>query len=36
MNPAFDVTPHELVAAIFTEVGVFQGDYATAFQKAFS
>lgn len=32
-NPAFDVTPNELVSAIFTEVGVFEADYTTALKK---
>ncbi|MEE0776955.1 MAG: S-methyl-5-thioribose-1-phosphate isomerase [Bacillota bacterium] len=27
VNPAFDVTPHELIAAIITEKGVLRGDY---------
>lgn len=26
-NPAFDITPHELVSAIITDGGVVQGDY---------
>jgi len=27
-NPAFDVTPHELVAAIVTELGIHRAPYA--------
>jgi methylthioribose-1-phosphate isomerase len=27
MNPAFDVTPHELITAIITERGVKRGPY---------
>ena len=27
LNPAFDVTPHELVAAIITEEGVLTPNY---------
>lgn len=26
-NPAFDVTPHELISGIITEKGILQGDY---------
>jgi methylthioribose-1-phosphate isomerase len=29
-NPAFDVTPHELVTAIITERGVFRPPFCTA------
>ena len=32
-NPAFDVTPHDLVTAIITEKGVVQGDYLGELQK---
>jgi methylthioribose-1-phosphate isomerase len=32
-NPAFDVTPHDLVTAIITEKGVVQGDYRAELQK---
>ncbi|MBN2343803.1 MAG: S-methyl-5-thioribose-1-phosphate isomerase [Deltaproteobacteria bacterium] len=32
-NPAFDVTPHTLVTAIFTEVGVFQKNYSESLKK---
>ena len=28
LNPAFDVTPHELITGIITEKGVIEGDYA--------
>ncbi|HDP95214.1 MAG TPA: S-methyl-5-thioribose-1-phosphate isomerase [Candidatus Aminicenantes bacterium] len=31
-NPAFDVTPHELVSAIITEKGVARGDLSTALE----
>lgn len=27
VNPAFDVTPHELITAIITEKGILRGDY---------
>ena len=27
VNPAFDVTPHELITAIITEKGIIHGDY---------
>ena len=30
LNPAFDVTPHELITGIITEEGVLTGDYKTA------
>ncbi len=33
-NPAFDVTPHELVTAIFTEVGVLRPDYTRSIAEA--
>ncbi len=29
LNPAFDVTPHELITGIITEEGVLSGDYQT-------
>jgi methylthioribose-1-phosphate isomerase len=32
-NPAFDVTPHELVTAIITENGVAEGDYLNKLQQ---
>lgn len=38
INPAFDVTPHELIAGIITEYGILRPDYnksiAEAFEKA--
>lgn len=33
-NPAFDVTPAELVTAIFTEAGVVKGDYRRGLARA--
>ena len=33
LNPAFDVTPAHLVSAIFTEAGVFEGDYGKSFSR---
>jgi methylthioribose-1-phosphate isomerase len=33
-NPAFDVTPHDLVSAIITEAGVFRPPYEAAINKA--
>lgn len=33
LNPAFDVTPNQLVSAIFTEIGVFKPDYSIALKK---
>ena len=35
-NPAFDVTPHELVTAIITEKGIIQGNYQEELPKLFS
>lgn len=35
-NPAFDVTPHELVTAIITENGVAEGDYLNKLQQLVS
>lgn len=32
-NPAFDVTPHELITGIITEYGILQGDYCSAIKK---
>ncbi|MBQ2896360.1 MAG: S-methyl-5-thioribose-1-phosphate isomerase [Oscillospiraceae bacterium] len=32
-NPAFDVTPHELITGIITERGLCTGDYEAAFRK---
>ena len=34
-NPAFDVTPHELVTGLITEVGVLRGDYSLAIARLF-
>ena len=31
-NPAFDVTPHELITGIITEHGLCCGDYEAAFR----
>ena len=35
-NPAFDVTPNELISGIITEVGVLRADYRSSIKKAFS
>lgn len=32
LNPAFDVTPHELISAIITEEGILQDDYIASIQ----
>jgi len=34
-NPAFDVTPNELITAIITEKGIIKPDYKTNFEKLF-
>ncbi|MGD6872430.1 S-methyl-5-thioribose-1-phosphate isomerase [Sutcliffiella horikoshii] len=34
-NPAFDVTPSELITAIITEKGIIRGDYTKAIPKLF-
>jgi methylthioribose-1-phosphate isomerase len=34
-NPAFDVTPHELIAGIITERGVFRPPYVESLKRAF-
>ena len=34
-NPAFDVTPHELISGIITPVGVLRGDYSPAIAHLF-
>jgi methylthioribose-1-phosphate isomerase len=34
-NPAFDVTPHELIAGIITERGIFRPPYAVSLKQAF-
>ncbi|TCI75580.1 S-methyl-5-thioribose-1-phosphate isomerase, partial [Exiguobacterium sp. IPBC4] len=34
-NPAFDVTPAELITAIITEKGIIQGNYSEELKKLF-
>ncbi|WP_459499658.1 S-methyl-5-thioribose-1-phosphate isomerase [Bacillus sp. C1] len=34
-NPAFDVTPHDLITGIITEKGILQGDYEVAIASLF-
>jgi len=34
-NPAFDVTPHQLIAGIITERGIFRAPYVDSLQRAF-
>jgi methylthioribose-1-phosphate isomerase len=34
-NPAFDVTPHELIAGIITERGIFRAPYVESLKQAF-
>ena len=34
-NPAFDVTPHHLIAGIITEKGIFRAPYSDTLKKAF-
>ncbi|MBQ2765306.1 MAG: S-methyl-5-thioribose-1-phosphate isomerase, partial [Firmicutes bacterium] len=34
-NPAFDVTPHELITALITEKGVITGDFEAGIRKQF-
>lgn len=36
INPAFDVTPNELITGIITEVGILRPDYTKSIQNAFS
>ena len=36
INPAFDVTPNELISGIITEVGVLRPDYKMSIEKAFN
>lgn len=36
INPGFDVTPHELITGIITEVGILKPDYNESIAKAFS
>ena len=33
-NPAFDVTPHRLIAGIITERGIFRPPYSESLRKA--
>ncbi|MBE0557148.1 MAG: hypothetical protein IH628_07940, partial [Proteobacteria bacterium] len=33
-NPAFDVTPHELITAIITEAGVIRPPFAEGIERA--
>jgi methylthioribose-1-phosphate isomerase len=35
-NPAFDVTPHELVTAIITEKGIVKAPYLKSLKALFS
>ncbi len=35
-NPAFDVTPHQLVTAIITEKGIIQGNYEVELARLFT
>jgi methylthioribose-1-phosphate isomerase len=34
-NPAFDVTPHQLIAGIITERGIFRAPYTESLRRAF-
>ena len=34
-NPAFDVTPHEYIAGIITERGIFRAPYVESLKQAF-
>ena len=36
INPAFDVTPHELITGIITEKGILKPDYKTSIKNAFN
>ncbi len=36
INPGFDVTPHELISGIITEVGILKPDYKNSIIKAFN
>lgn len=36
INPAFDVTPNELISGIITEVGILRSDYTKSIQNAFN
>ena len=35
-NPAFDVTPHHLIAGIITERGIFRAPYTESLKEAFA
>jgi methylthioribose-1-phosphate isomerase len=35
-NPAFDVTPHHLIAGIITERGIFRAPYVESLRRAFA
>ena len=35
-NPAFDVTPHQLIAGIITERGIFRPPYTESLARAFA
>jgi methylthioribose-1-phosphate isomerase len=35
-NPAFDVTPHRLIAGIITERGIFRAPYTQSLKEAFA
>jgi len=35
INPGFDVTPHELITGIITEVGILKPDYKTSISRTF-
>ena len=35
INPGFDVTPHELITGIITEIGILKPDYNTSIKNAF-
>jgi methylthioribose-1-phosphate isomerase len=35
-NPAFDVTPHQLIAGIITERGIFRPPYVESLARAFA
>lgn len=36
INPGFDVTPHELITGIITEVGILRPDYVESIKNAYS
>lgn len=36
LNPAFDITPNELITGIITEVGILRPDYNESIRKAFN